>query len=119
VSRPATDQEVRLLCRAVRARLDLGLTHSMVESRWTPEQVYHPNRKRKRPFCGREEWEFIAELLEAATPLQVIRLDIPKGADGFVMKVPSRHRPEMIYIKLQLDEDDFVIGRSFHYSDPR
>ena len=117
--RLASEQEIRRLTRAVRDRLEFGFTHSMVQSRWHPEQVYNPLRKAKRVFCGREEWDFIAELLESGVDVEVIKLDIPKDADGYVMKVPSRHRPEHIYIKLQLDDDGYVIGRSFHYSDPR
>lgn len=59
-------------------------------------------------------------LLEGgAQEVEVITLDTPPGAEGWVMKVHTRHDPRHIYIKLHLDEDGYVIGRSFHYSDRR
>jgi hypothetical protein len=92
----------------------------MLESRWRPERVYDPRRKRKQTFCGHAPWEFICELIEAGTEIEVIRLDIPRGADGWVIKCSGgRHSVKGIYIKLQLDGDGYVIGRSFHYDDPR
>ena len=91
----------------------------MLQSRWNPGQVYNPDFKRKRVFCGLEEWIFILKLLKDRVSVEVIRLDIPADAEGWVMKVDSRHDPRPIYIKLQLDADGFVIGRSFHYRDPR
>jgi hypothetical protein len=120
MSRLATEQERRILIRAIRDRLQFGFTHSMLESRWTPERVYDPRRKTKRTFCGHEPWEFIRELLESGVSVEVIKLDIPKDADGWVIKTSSgRHMTKGIYLKLQLDDNGYVIGRSFHYDDPR
>jgi hypothetical protein len=81
--------------------------------------VFHPRKKPARVFQAREAWGFVRECLESDIEIEVITLDIPKGADGWVMKVPTSKDPRPIYIKLQLNEDGFVIGRSFHYSDPR
>jgi hypothetical protein len=119
MKRIATDQERRALVRAVKLRLQHDLTHSMRESRWTPQEVFHPKKKRDRVFVAREAWDFIAECLESGVEIEVIKLDIPKDADGWVMKVPTDKFPRPIYIKLQLNDDGFVLGRSFHYSDPR
>ena len=119
MKRIATDQERRALVRAVKLRLQHDLTHSMRESRWTPQEVFHPKKKRDRVFVAREAWDFIVECLESGVEIEVIKLDIPKDADGWVMKVPTDKFPRPIYIKLQLNDDGFVLGRSFHYSDPR
>jgi len=119
MKRLATDQERWALVRAVKLRLQHDFTHAMRESRWTPQEVFHPRKKRDRVFVAREAWDFILECLESGVEIEVIKLDIPKDADGWVMKVPTSKDPRPIYIKLQLDADGFVIGRSFHYSDPR
>lgn len=119
MKRIATDQERRALVRAVKLRLQHDLTHAMRESRWTPQEVFHPKKKGERVFVAREAWDFILECLESEVEIEVIKLDTPKDADGWVMKVPTDKFPRPIYIKLQLDADGFVIGRSFHYSDPR
>ncbi len=120
MKREATDHERRRLIRAIQDRLRLRFSHTMIQSRWQPERVYDPRRKRKQSFCGDEPWEFICELLQAGVRIEVIKLDIPKDADGWVVKTSGgRHMEKDIYIKLQLDDDGYVIGRSFHYDDPR
>ena len=119
MKRIATDQERRALVRAVKLRLQHDLTHAMRESRWTPQEVFHPKKKRDQVFVAREAWDFILECLESEVEIEVIKLDIPKDADGWVIKVPTDKFPRPIYIKLQLNDDGFVLGRSFHYSDPR
>jgi hypothetical protein len=121
--RAATSHEVGELVRAVRTRLDF--LHELVPesgglpARWCPSEVYDPRRKRKQVFVAKEAWRFVLETLERGQPVEWMELDRPPDGVGWVLKVPSVHRPEPIYIKLQLDTRGYVIGRSFHYSDPR
>lgn len=67
------------------------------------------------PFTEAGAWRFIADLLDQGHPFDdIIVLDNPPGALGYVMKKQTRYGE--IYIKLQLG-GDCVFGRSFHYSE--
>jgi hypothetical protein len=114
MERWATDDEKARLARAIRDGLRFDLLSVRKESRWFPAEVNHP--KKKRPFQAQEAWIFTASLLEDGMPVEVIRLKKPPGVPGWVLKVETREK-RRIYIKLELTEDFYVLGRSFHYSD--
>jgi hypothetical protein len=120
MKRLATDQERRDLIWGVEAALK-GPNGPIVDlaSRWYPGKVWHPAKRPRRTFQALEPWAYILDLLRSNFEIEVITLDKPKGADGWVMKVPVNQVDRLIYIKLQLDKDGFAIGRSFHYDDPR
>jgi hypothetical protein len=122
-SRYASAIEVERLARAIRVRIDflheIVTTSAGLPSRWFPEQVFDPRKRRKQVFVAREAWRFVLELLERGEPVEVVSLDRPPGEAGWVLKANSVHDPRLIYIKLQLDRDGYALGRSFHYSDPR
>ncbi|HEY2931062.1 MAG TPA: hypothetical protein VGK99_04895 [Acidobacteriota bacterium] len=61
-------------------------------------------------------WEFIAELLEADHPIEIVKLAKPQGRTAFVMKVEMGNEYPRLYIKLQAGSGQ-VLGRSFHYSE--
>ena len=116
----ATDQERRALVWGVKAAVKGPIRPFVaVASRWTPGQVWFPGKRPRRTFQALEPWTYILGLLQTNIEIEVIVLDNPKGADGWVMKVPVDEDVRPIYIKLELNEDGYVIGRSFHYDDPR
>ena len=55
-------------------------------------------------------------MLEDGHPVEVMRLDKPPGAKGYVMKIDIEPDRPKLYIKLQLGSGK-IIGRSFHYSE--
>jgi hypothetical protein len=60
-------------------------------------------------------WDFIAEeLAKDRTHIKEIELQKPPGKKAYVFCVPSKKGA--IYVKVQLGEGDWVIGRSFHLS---
>lgn len=119
MKRLASDQERRALIRGVELALGPVGPVVAVAARWDPGQVYVPGKRPLRTFQAQEPWKYILSLLRSETEIEIITLNNPKGADGWVMKVPVKEGAGLIYIKLQLDEDGFVIGRSFHYPYPR
>jgi hypothetical protein len=80
---------------------------------WKPHTVKDPSSG--HPFTEAAAWEFIADQLEAQTPLEEKLLDQPAGAVAYVMKVSMGCGQPMLYVKLQLGRET-VIGRSFHCS---
>jgi hypothetical protein len=80
---------------------------------WNPSRVADPRDEEGRAFSDLTVWDYVADLLDQGTPVEVITLDKPRGKTGYVMKVPSPGG--VIYIKLQLSPPG-VLGRSFHYS---
>lgn len=111
--RAATEREIERLARAVRDGLRFGLLAVRVASEWTPGLVRHP--RHRRPFRGMEEWKFVLELLERRHPVERITLRNPPGGAGWVMKV-AMPDSSTLYIKLELDDDGYALGRSFHTS---
>jgi hypothetical protein len=79
---------------------------------WSPQQVRDP--RSGEAFTDEGAWLFVAELLEANHPVEVVILDKPPGKKGYVL-ICAGHPPEEIYIKLQM-ASGCVIGRSFHIS---
>src|SRR5712691_2552578 len=47
-------------------------------------------------------WEFIADLLEAGSPMLEIKLDTPAGKTGYVVVASGGEKRPDIYVKLQL-----------------
>ncbi len=67
-------------------------------------------------FTDSTAWEFIASRLETGEEVEVIDLQQPAGAKGYVMKIDLGLGLPELYVKLQLGASK-VIGRSFHYSE--
>lgn len=67
-------------------------------------------------FTDAAAWDFVASRLEEGEEVEVIELNRPKGAKGYVMKIQLRPGEPKLYVKLQMGPTK-VIGRSFHYSD--
>lgn len=84
--------------------------------RWHPYAVTDPLDG--TPFSPNGAWEFCRDLLQRDHPLEAIELKQPKGAWGYVMRIDLRDDNPQLYIKLQI-HGQTVIGRSFHYDDPR
>lgn len=69
-------------------------------------------------FTGPSAWELIAVRLENGEPMETIELRNPPGAKAYVMKINLEPDRPKLYVKLRLLSGK-VMGRSFHYSDPR
>ena len=80
---------------------------------WAPREVTCPETG--EAFTPAGAWDFVVQKLQSGEPLEVIEMDKPAGAKGYVMKCAGV-ASQIIYIKLQLGHDN-VIGRSFHLSD--
>ncbi len=83
---------------------------------WRPGQVHNPNGVLDSHFTDASAWEYIATKLENEHPVEVVELDKPPGAKGYVMKIDIETGKSKLYIKLQLGSGK-IIGRSFHYSE--
>ena len=82
---------------------------------WRPGQVRNPHGILDTYFTEAAAWEFIATKLEAMHPLEIVELDKPPGAKGYVMLIDIEPCQPQLYVKLQLQSGK-IIGRSFHYS---
>ena len=85
-------------------------------TKWCPGQVHNPDGVLDSHFTDASAWEYIATKLENGHPVEVMRLDKPSGATGYVMKIDVEPESPKLYIKLQLGSGK-IIGRSFHYSE--
>lgn len=83
---------------------------------WRPTQVRNPDGMLDGYFTDPSAWEFIAAKLEDGHPVEIVELNKPVGAKGYVMKVDMEPGMPPLYIKLQLGAGK-IIGRSFHYSE--
>ena len=77
--------------------------------------MINPNGVLDRYFTEPAAWEFIADKLAQMHPVEVLNLDEPAGAKGYVMKINMGKNTPQLYVKLQLGSGE-IIGRSFHYS---
>lgn len=84
---------------------------------WRPTEVRNPRGVLDEFFTNDTAWDFIASRLEDGQDVEVIDLNSPPGAVGYVMRVEIEPNLPKLYIKLQLGAA-MVFGRSFHYSDP-
>ena len=66
-------------------------------------------------FTNAAAWKFIASKLEGGHPVEVMELQKPAGAKGYVMKIYIEPGQSRLYVKLQPGSGQ-VIGRNFHYS---
>lgn len=83
---------------------------------WRPGQVRNPAGLLDTHFTDAAAWELIASRIEDGHALEIVRLDQPPGATGYVMKVDLAPGQPQLYVKLQLGSGK-IIGRSFHYSE--
>lgn len=101
--------QLAILCRRKKARTSAWSTDRPTE--WRPNSVVNPEDS--QPFTDPGAWEFVADLLEAGTPMNEVELQNPRGKKAYEMIVDVGGRD--VYIKLQMGAGK-VIGRSFHYS---
>lgn len=66
-------------------------------------------------FTDAGAWDLIASRLEDGHDVEVMTLDVPRGATGYVMKIELEPAVPRLYVKLQL-HNGRIFGRSFHYS---
>lgn len=83
---------------------------------WRPGQVRNPTGVLDTHFTDASAWELIASKLEDGHPVEIVELDKPPGATGYVMKIDIEPGHPLLYVKLQLGSGK-IIGRSFHYSE--
>jgi len=74
-----------------------------------------PRDRERSYFTDQGAWEYIAEALEDGKKVEVVELQKPQGAKGYVLLLQGVAPAKTIYVKLQLGSDK-VIGRSFHES---
>ena len=109
------DESVRadLLRRCADTRLR-SVTHSRERPCcWMPGTVRNPVTD--APFRPAEAWDYVARMISAGIPIEIIELDLPPGKRGFVIK-PTGVGGEVIYVKFEFGASG-VFGRSFHASD--
>jgi hypothetical protein len=87
---------------------------SKLPCKWWPHRTLDPNTG--MPFTDEAAWNLVVQLLESGHPIEVISLRIPSGRKGYVLKYTLSANMEL-YVKLQLGAG-YVIGRSFHDSQP-
>ena len=68
-------------------------------------------------FTHASAWHFIADRLEQGEHVEIIEMDRPVGATGYVMKLQLKESSPGLYVKLELTASK-VIGRSFHLAHP-
>jgi hypothetical protein len=83
---------------------------------WRPGQVRNPAGVLDTHFTDAAAWELIASRIENGHVLEVVQLEKPPGARGYVMKIDVEPGQPRLYVKLQLGSGK-IIGRSFHYSE--
>ena len=54
-------------------------------TKWCPGQVRNPDGVLDSYFTDISAWEFVAAMLENGHPVEVMRLDKPPGAKGYVV----------------------------------
>jgi len=110
----ATRHELVILARRSSARVTEFRRD--LPSDWRPGQVRNPEGAFDACFTEASAWEFIASKLEAGHPVEILELQTPLGAKGYVMKIDIEAGAPRLYVKLQLGSGK-IIGRSFHYSE--
>lgn len=98
-------------CRSRRTRTSAFT--SRAPTKWDPRSLRDPGDP-LNVFTEDRAWDFIAEALEAGVAVQVISLEKPPGAKGYVMLLNGAGT-DKIYVKLQLGGGT-VLCRSFHRS---
>lgn len=85
-------------------------------TRWNPQQVRNPEGG--LPFTDPGAWDLIASKIESGHQVEIVELQKPKGATGYVMLIELEPEMPLLYVKLEL-KSDRIFGRSFHYSTQR
>ena len=85
-------------------------------TRWNPQQVRNPEGG--LPFSDPGAWDLIASKIESGHQVEIVELQKPKGATGYVMLIELEPEMPLLYVKLEL-KSDRIFGRSFHYSTQR
>ncbi len=85
-------------------------------TRWQPQYVENPDDG-NNGFTNDGAWELIASKLASGHRVEIMALEKPKGATGYVLKIQlgSSMRPRL-YVKLELHRG-WILGRSFHDSE--
>ena len=109
----STRHELAVLARRKHARTTQFSTNRPTD--WRPEQVRNPEGVLDTHFTDAAAWELIAGKLEGEHPVEIVKLNKPSGATGYVMKIDIEPGQPRLYVKLQLGSGQ-IIGRSFHYS---
>lgn len=108
----STRRELAVLARRPRARqTEFSPARPTV---WQPRQVCNPDGD--FPFTDAGAWDLIASKLESGLDVEVITLENPPGATGYVMKIELESTAPTLYVKLEL-RSGRILGRSFHYSE--
>lgn len=87
-------------------------------SRWNPFAVPNPEAAVGFHFTNTSAWHFIADRVEQGAHVEIIALDRPVGATGYVMKLQLKENSPGLYVKLELTASK-IIGRSFHLARPQ
>lgn len=117
-SRVAVAEEIRNRLAAL-AQSRRTRTRTFLRSRpcdWRATAMTDP--RSGEVFTEDGAWTYVAEYIVAGVQIEVVTLDLPPGKTGYAMLLPSHDPNTPIYVKLQLGSE-VVIGRSFHYSEPR
>lgn len=67
-------------------------------------------------FSDYSAWDFIADQLEAGHPYEEVTLHKPQGALALEMLIDLPNLPSKLYVKVEVGNACFAIGRSFHIS---
>jgi hypothetical protein len=103
-----------VLCRRPRSRRSEFQPNLPCD--WRPHTVLDPDGyDASSVFSDAGAWDLIASRVEAGEPLEIVLLDKPPGARGYVMKFRLHPEHQLLYVKVQLGAG-IVLGRSFHYS---
>ena len=96
------DPEIRArLHRRARRRATRDSQFSRSQpTEWRPNEVRNPHGILDDYFTHDTAWEFIARLLEGGEDVEVINLNSPPGAVGYVMNVELEPNMPRLYIKL-------------------
>lgn len=111
---PSIRHQMVVLARRGRARVTEFSRDRPTD--WRPGQVRNPDGMVDTHFTDTAAWELIASKLEDGHPVEIVELEKPPGATGYVMKIDIEPGQPLLYVKLQLGSGK-IIGRSFHYSE--
>ena len=111
----ATRRQLVILARRVNTRTSEFSRDRPTD--WRPNEVRNPDGVLDTHFTPSTAWELIATRLENGEEVEVIELNQPRGAKGYVMLIDLGSDVPDLYVKLQLGAGK-IFGRSFHYSEP-
>lgn len=106
----------QLVTLARRSKARVTAFHPDRPTDWRPGQVRNPDGELDSYFTDASAWEYIAARLESEHPVEIMQLEQPSGAKGYVMKIDIEPEMPQLYVKLQLGSGK-IFGRSFHYSE--